>query len=120
MKKLEIHKKAIYRIKVAIVNEFRYYYGEYGIGGMFSYLSSDNSLTMDIQDLQESSLITIDFNLRENIKKKELEELFHESLVELFQEGLVVFLNDKTVAMTSKSEKLFFDDCILYSEYNNN
>ena len=120
MKKLEIHKKAIFRIKIAIVNEFRYYYGEHGIGKMLSDLSSDNSLTMNIQDLHESSLISIDFDLRENIKKKELEELFHESLVDLFQEGLVVFLNDKTVAMTSKSEKLFFDDCILYSEYNNN
>ncbi|MES9905576.1 MAG: hypothetical protein ABW168_23235 [Sedimenticola sp.] len=112
--------EAIYRIKIAVVNEFRYYYGEHGTGGMLTMFSNDNSLKMDTYDLQESSLISIDPAFRRSLEENELKRLFHDSLIELYEENLIVLVNENIVVMTPKAEKIFFKNGVIYSEYASN
>ena len=108
------HKKnIIFKMKITIVNEFKYCYGRSDIGFLANFVEPDT--TLDVDSLQEACQIGIDSQLINGLRKSEFLDLFNEALAELFTENIIKFLNSKTVMMTSNGENMFIENNMLYS-----
>ena len=104
----------IFKMKTTIVNEFKYRHAT-GVDISFLACFSDLDMEIGIDSLCEACRVGIDYQLIDNLRKKQLQDLVGEALVELFSEDIIRFPSNESVALTSKGEKMFIEDNMLYS-----
>lgn len=113
MKYSKDDKYVIFKMKITIVNEFKYCYNRSDTLGLALFIEPDTTLEFD--SLKEACEIGIDRQLIDNLSKSKFLDLFNEALVELFAENIIKFVSDKILMMTESGEEMFIDKNILYS-----
>ena len=101
----EQEKGIIYEMKRSIINEFRYQNKKSENNIVTIWGAPD--MSMDVGTLKEAFRVGMSHDEKKNIRKYNAADLFNQALVDLFEEDLIVFIDEKTVGMTDKGEKLY-------------
>ena len=105
-------KYIIFDMKVTIINEFKYHFKNYeNLHSVFF----EPSMNLSFDDLKETCELCLPSKVKDNLEKGDFINLFNESLFELFSENFIEFGSNKIVMLTSKGEKMFIEEKILYS-----